>query len=328
MKRLVCFCSVVLLICGVCFSCARTISTSTDDAQYLFNSVSDTAVTANDRYICISGDQPKLIDRSTGQEYKLPLSPFESTYVNQAFATPNGIYVLIDQEETELLYYDRQFRENVLLKTDSKFAEQGVFSLPSLKRTSTADWVGDGGIRFFFTDGSNVYLCYDDKIVSRSIRTNREKTILQADMLQNVSYANGRIYYTDQTYTLFVYDVENAVQTPLYAVTALDFVATGEQVIYRNLSDRNALYLYSEADQQSRKLIDDAVQYYMCVPEENALYYANDLDQIYRLDLQTLEANLLPITLQGEAFCKLPNEQKFVFISYPNGSLQAQIHAY
>lgn len=326
MKKLFCI-FLSFLLCALCLSCARTDAQPTN-AQYLFNSSTDTEVTANDRYICISGEQPKLIDRTTGKEYKLPLSPFENEFVNEALATADGIYILAGQESLTLTFYDRQFQEHVLLKHKSTFSDDGVFSLPSFHRTSNLERVEDDGIRFFFTDGDALYLCTGNSIVSRQQTTGKEKTLLTADLLQGVSYANGKIYYTDQSYQLFVYDLETAETAALEHIAALDFVVTGEAVIYRNLEDKSKLYFYSETDGQIRKLTDAAVRYYRVVSQENALYYADENNQMYCVELETFETTHLPISLKGAAFLKLPNEQKFVFVSYPNGILQTEIFTY
>lgn len=326
MKKLFCI-FLSFLLCALCLSCARTEAKPTN-AQYLFNSSTDTEVTANDRYICISGEQPKLIDRTTGKEYKLPLSPFENEFVNEALATADGIYILSEQESLTLTFYDRQFQEHVLLKHESAFSDDGVFSLPSLRRTSNMERVENDGIHFFFTDGDALYLCTGNSIVSRQLTTGKEKTLLTADLLQGVSYANGKLYYTDQSYQLFVYDLETAETTALEPVAALDFVVTGEAVIYRNLEDKSKLYFYSETEGQTRKLTDAAVRYYQFVPQENALYYADENDRIYCVELDTFETTHLPISLKGESFLKLPNEQKVVAVSYPNGVLQTEILTY
>lgn len=326
MKKLFCV-FLSLLLCALCLSCART-NTQPANAQYLFNSSTDTEITVNDRYICISGEQPMLIDRTTGKEYKLPLSPFENEFVNEALATADGIYILSGQEIPTLTFYDRQFQEHVLLKQESAFSDDGVFSLPSLRRTSNMERVEDDGIRFFFTDGNALYLCTGNSIVSRQLTTGKERTLLTADLLQGVSYANGKLYYTDQSYQLSVYDLKTAKTTALEHVAALDFVVTGEAVIYRNLEDKSKLYFYSETNGQARKLTDAAVRYYQFVPQESALYYADENNQIYCVELETFKTTRLPISLKGEAFLKLPNEQKFVFVSYPNGVLQTDIQVY
>lgn len=326
MKKLFCI-FLSFLLCALCLSCARTDAQPTN-AQYLFNSSTDTEVTVNDRYICISGEQPKLIDRTTGKEYKLPLSPFENAFVHEALAAADGIYILSGQESLTLTFYDRQFQEHVLLKQESAFSDGDVFSLPSFHRTSNMERVEDDGIRFFFTDGNALYLCTGNSIVSHQLTTGKERTLLTADLLQGVSYANGKIYYTDQSYQLFAYDLETAETAALEHVAALDFIVTGEAVIYRNLEDKSKLYFYSETDGQLRKLTDAAVRYYRVVPQENALYYADKNNQLYCVGLETFKTTHLPISLKGEAFLKLPNEQKIVAVSYPNGVLQAEMQSY
>ncbi len=227
----------------------------------------------------------------------------ETHEVNQVIRDPFSDHEIIDQtiksvfSKDDKLYYlvrTDDYLEIIELelstyKSRTIYAEETA-NPPSLFNTSEPANPGnatmDGGIAFFLTD-DEIFI-HSGKSLERINRaSSSKKTIINNIRSMHVAFDGENIYYTNDIYEVFAYNISNNEQHTIADIRAEYFYLQGNKIYYSNVDENYAVFVHDLITDQSRPVVSDRSFNFVC--DDDYLYYINQDDQgfLYRINLQT-----------------------------------------
>lgn len=275
------------MIIGVCSSIVfilvitagiNLITCKSFDYDYIYNGYSEEFVTDDSRYVYTKNLEPKIINKKSGEGYAFNLDLFSDESKTPMYSDGKNIFFMIDDgvSEYKICYYDKNFNIHYLIGKKENNQLLANSGLGDIFYSDTYLEIHEDYLNTptqFIVVGRNVFLYCPGGIYKYNLFSHIKTKIFDEKTGEtSFSYANGFIYFQDDLYNFYAYDIKNDVLMDDFNINPYCFCVNNKGIVYSDLNNQMYLTFYDFNTKENSVICNKEIPAFDL--DDKAIYYA------------------------------------------------------